>query len=130
MSLENKLNNQGSNYKPTVRTNAYNVPGGTYNIPKASNVNGSNNNNSGVLKNLKGDTVNKTLSPYDENSPYLEQFNQPFDLDNYYSSNPTSNSGTNFGSNVKNKIDSYLNNVKDGASNALSDIGSFFNQRP
>lgn len=74
MSLENKLNNNDTRLKPTVRTNSTNIPGGTYNIPKASNIHGTNNYNSGVLKNLKGDTIKQILSPYDEKNTYLTQY--------------------------------------------------------
>ena len=130
MNLKDKYNNQGSRYNPTIRTNAYNIPGGKYVNIKASNLNDSGYSVGGPLKDLKGQIVENTLSQWDENLPYSSQFQIPFDLNNYYNTNNPPNSGTSFGSNIRNKIDNYLNNVKDGASNALSDIGSFFNQRP
>jgi hypothetical protein len=129
MSLKDKLSTQGSNYNPVVRTNAYNIPGGQYVNIKATNLNDSEYSIGGPIKNLKGNIVNNTLNQWDENLPYLSQFNQPFNLDSYYSEYAPPESPSKF-ENTKNKINNYLNNVKDGASNALSDIGDFFSQQP
>ena len=128
MSLENKLNNNDTRLKPTVRTNSPNIPGGTYNIPKASNIHGTNNYNSGVLKNLKGDTIKQTISPYDEKTKYEEQFKQPLDLEDYYSSNKGNNSSSNT-TPSQTQVDKNLNDLMAGNIPKLKKpkIGSPFN---
>ncbi len=73
MSLKDKLNNNNTKFNPVVRTNASNIPGGSYNIPKSGNKFGWYTP-SGPLKNLDDKIVNAELNPYTESDTYLNQF--------------------------------------------------------
>jgi hypothetical protein len=135
MSLKNKFQTQNSKYSPVVRTNAPNIPGGQYVNIKASNLHDSEYSIGGPIKDLNGKIVDNTLNQWRDKKPYMSQFNQPFNLDNYYRNNPVKDSSLknkiqNKINKVEDKLQGYVNNVKGGASNALSDIGDFFSQQP
>lgn len=76
MSLEDKLKNNNTKLNPTVRTNAPNIPGGSFNIPKSGNKFGWYTP-SGPLRNLDDVIVNSTLNSYTESNTYLNQFTFP-----------------------------------------------------
>jgi hypothetical protein len=73
MSLEDKLNSNGTKLNPVVRTNSPNIPGGSYNIPKSGNKFGWYTP-SGPLRDLDDKIVNATLNSYTESDTYLNQF--------------------------------------------------------
>ena len=128
MSLKNKFQTQHSKYSPVIRTNAPNIPGGQYVNIKASNLNDSEYSIGGPIKDLNGKIVNNTLNQWRDKKPYISQFDQPFNLDDYYSRYPIKIDKIE--NKYKNKIKKWADNVKDGASNVLSDIGDFFSQQP
>lgn len=131
MSLRNKK----SKYSPVVRTNASNIPGGRYVNIKANNLYDSEYSIGGPIKDLDGKIVDNTLNQWRDKNPYTSQFDQPFNLDEYYRKNPVKDSAIknkikNKINKVEDKLQGYIDNVKDGASGAFSSIGSFFNQTP
>tara|TARA_B110000977_G_C11012929_1_gene468379 strand:- start:435 stop:830 length:396 start_codon:yes stop_codon:yes gene_type:complete len=131
MSLRNKK----SKYSPVVRTNASNIPGGRYVNIKANNLYDSEYSIGGPIKDLDGKIVDNTLNQWRDKNPYTSQFDQPFNLDEYYRKNPVKDSAIknkiqNKINKVEDKLDSYITNVKEKASGAFSSIGSFFNQTP
>jgi len=73
MSLEDKLNSNGTKLNPVVRTNSPNIPGGSYNMPKSGNKFGWYTP-SGPLRDLDDKIVNATLNSYTESDTYLNQF--------------------------------------------------------
>ena len=84
MSLKNSLKNTSldiENKNPLGgpnRSNAHNVPGGTYTNNRSGNKYG--NSPGGPLKDLKGEIINNNLNSYGPKNTYLDSFSTPTPL--------------------------------------------------
>lgn len=72
-NLKDKLERNETKLNPVVRTNAYNIPGGSFNVPKAGNKFGWDTPN-GPLRNQEDVIVNLRVNPNTASNPYLSQF--------------------------------------------------------
>ncbi len=113
MSLEKKLKQNNTNLNPVVRTNAYNIPGGNYNLPKASNTYGVFQP-SGPLKYLDEKIVVNQLNSWDNNNTYLEGIKASSTI------NIPSIISTNASPPTQTKVDELLGSLKNSKDKAIN----------
>jgi hypothetical protein len=78
MGLKEKFEKNSSAYNPTVRTNAENIPGGTYTNSVSGNLHGYNLINKGaVLRDLDDKIIINTLNQWSEKDKYLNSMTPP-----------------------------------------------------
>ena len=72
MGLKDKFEKESSKYDPTVRTNADNIPGGTYPNSVSGNLHGFTQINKGaVLRDLDDKIIINTLNQWSANDKYI-----------------------------------------------------------
>ena len=78
MGLKDKFEKESSKYDPTVRTNADNIPGGTYTNSVSGNLHGFTKIDKGaVLRDLDDKIITNTLSQWSENDKYIDSMTPP-----------------------------------------------------
>ena len=78
MGLKDKFEKESSKYDPTVRTNAENIPGGTYTNSVSGNLHGFTKIEKGaVLRDLDDKIIINTLSQWSSEDKYINSMTPP-----------------------------------------------------